>query len=95
MDRIGKLAEKVAKSHNLKSEMDSAFVLQKMQALILVYWGEKGLKNLKPQKIIFNQVYVKATNSAWAQELQLRKYEILQQLNEAKIKNILEVRILL
>lgn len=95
MDRIGDLALKIAKSHDLKEEMDAAFVLEKMRGIIKIHWGEKGVQNLQPKKIVFNNVYLKASNSAWAQEIQLKKHEILLQLNQEKIKKILEIKITL
>ncbi len=95
MDKLSDLTSKIAKSHDLKGEMDAAFVLEKMKKLIKSQWGEKGLKNLKPQKIIFNKIYIKASNSAWAQEIQLHKHEIITQLNEEKIRRILEVKVIL
>ena len=95
MEKFSDLAAKIAKKHDLKQEMDAAFVLKKLEEIIETNWGKKGKENLKPQKIVFNKVFVKATNSAWAQELQLRKHDILTQLNQENIKKILEIKIVL
>jgi len=95
MDKLSDLASKIAKKHDLKGEMDAAFILEKTREIIRFFWGEKGLKNLKPQKIIFNKLYIQANNSVWAQEIQLKKFEILKILEEKKIKHILEIKIIL
>jgi hypothetical protein len=95
MEKLSDLAIKIAKSHDLKQEMDAAFILKKFEKIIEINWGNKGKINLKPQKILFNRVYVKVSNSAWAQELQLQKHNIIIQLNQENIKKVLEIKILL
>ena len=95
MDKLFNLATTIAKKHDLKQEMDAAFILKKMEEIIQINWGKKGKINLQPQKILFNRIYVKATNSAWAQELQLQKHNIINQLNQKNIKKILEIKILI
>lgn len=95
MDHISKMLPSVTGRYNLKSESESSLILKKLSNQIEKIWGEKGSQNLQPQKIVFNQVFIKATNSAWAQEIHLKKIELLDFLNQLKLKKILNLKIIL
>lgn len=93
MEPIGKLIPQIAGHYNLKTEGESSLILKKLSDRIEEIWGIKGRKNILPQKIVFNQIFLKCSNSAWSQEFQLQKHEILNYLNNLKIKKILDIRI--
>ena len=93
MDHLSSIVPKVAQNYRLDSEMNSGHVLEILSQIIQERWGGQGRKNLKPQKIVFNQIYLKAQNSAWAQEFQLQKHDIVEELNQKKLKRILGVKI--
>lgn len=95
MESLAKIVPQIAGKYKLKEEMDSSFVLEKTKQMIEEFFGKEGLKNLIPQKIIFNKIFIKASNSGWAQELHLQKHSLLEKLNQEKLKKILDLKVFL
>lgn len=95
MESLANIVPKIAGAYGLKEEMSSSFVLEKTKQIIEKYFGKKGVMNLQPQKVVFNVVFIKATNSAWSQELQFQKHNLIEELNKINMKTVFDVRVML
>ena len=82
MKKISDILNKTLSKFNLT---DSAFsltvILRTKKHAVDIFW-EKILKNIDVQKFQNNTIFIKCINAAWAQELQLCRQEISEQLQK-------------
>jgi hypothetical protein len=80
MKVIGKFL--IYKKIRKKKDIDSESVFYVLKSIIKVKYGEMGVLNIKPNYYEKGIIFLKASNSNWANEVWLNKKMIINEINK-------------
>lgn len=88
MNNLSEIFEKKLNQLGIKKQVNAALICETFDNAILEVFGEKGQKNVKAISYKDNILKVGVSSSAWANEVSLRRIELL---NKDKIKIIYKI----
>ncbi len=86
MQHIEKALEGFIKKQGLKKQLDRQKLLEGWGKIV----GEKISKNTEAVSVEGGVLIIKAKNSAWRQELQIQKIDILNSINKEPTKKLIK-----
>ena len=86
MQHIEKALEGFIKKQGLKKQLDRQKLLERWGKIV----GEKISKNTEAVSVEGGVLIIKAKNSAWRQELQIQKIDILNSINKEPTKKLIK-----
>ena len=86
MQHIEKALEGFIKKQGLKKQLDRQKLLERWGKIV----GEKISKNTEAVSVDGDVLIIKAKNSAWRQELQVQKIDILKNINKEPTKKLIK-----